>query len=178
LERHGGELAKPPKRAVWGYSAYVRDPAGHLWKIASAHLLPAVRRARAAGAVRPKEVPITLGVADMARAKAFYRDGLGLPVKKDYRKFVMFSGDEGASDIGVYKREALAADAAVPPAGDGFPGFSLAHLVDSRNRVDALLQRAQEAGGRLVRPAAGANGAYSGAFADPDGNVWKVAVRG
>jgi catechol 2,3-dioxygenase-like lactoylglutathione lyase family enzyme len=128
--------------------------------------------------VRPKEVPITLGVADMARAKAFYRDGLGLPVKKDYRKFVMFSGDEGASDIGVYKREALAADAAVPPAGDGFPGFSLAHLVDSRSQVDALLQRAQEAGGRLVRPAAGANGAYSGAFADPDGNVWKVAVRG
>jgi catechol 2,3-dioxygenase-like lactoylglutathione lyase family enzyme len=179
-ERHGGVIAKPPKRAVWGYSAYVSDPAGNLWKIASSQLLPAIRRTGTANghAVRPKEVPITLGVADIARAKAFYRDGLGLPVKKDYRKFVMFGGDERASDIGLYTRAALAADAAVPAAGGGFPGFTLTHMVDSRTQVDALLEQAARAGGRLVRPAAGADGAYSGVFADPDGNVWKVAARG
>src|SRR5205807_9347984 len=34
-ERHGGRVSKPPKNALWGYSAYVTDPSGYLWKIAS-----------------------------------------------------------------------------------------------------------------------------------------------
>ena len=34
-ERHGGHISKPPKSAFWGYSAYVTDPSGYLWKIAS-----------------------------------------------------------------------------------------------------------------------------------------------
>jgi len=169
LERHGGTISKPPKGAVWGYSAYVTDPAGHLWKIASSKLLAGIRRRGAADGA-PKEVPITLGVADMTRSKAFYKDGLGLPVRKDYRRFVMFAGDEHASDLGMYKREALAADAAVPAAGDGFPGFSLTHVVDSRAEVDAVLRQAAAAGGRVVQPA--------GCFADPDGNLWRVVARG
>jgi catechol 2,3-dioxygenase-like lactoylglutathione lyase family enzyme len=180
LERHGGVISKPPKGAVWGYSAYVTDPAGHLWKIASSKRKPLLKRGSSADglaeAVPAKEVPITIGVADMARAKTFYKDGLGLPVKKDYRKFVMFDGGERASGMGMYKREALADDAAVAADGSGFPGFSLTHVVDSRAQVDAALDQAVQAGGQLVRPASNGGGEYGGYFADPDGILWKVAA--
>lgn len=177
LERHGGVISQPPKGAVWGYSAYVTDPAGHLWKIASSKRRPLFGRKSGSATVRPKEVPLTIGVADMSRAKGFYRDGLGLPVKKDYKKFVMFEGDEHASDLGMYQREALAGDAAVAPAGSGFPGFSLTHVAGSPTQVDAVLRQAVRSGGQVVRPPVDGNGAYGGYFADPDGNLWNVMAR-
>ena len=107
------------------------------------------------------------GVADIRRAKRFYAEALGLPVKKDYRKFVMLSGGDGTSDLGVYKREALADDAAVSPEGSGFRGFTLTHAVDSEEQVEALLNRVAQAGGTVVRP---------DCFADLDGNLWQVAT--
>jgi catechol 2,3-dioxygenase-like lactoylglutathione lyase family enzyme len=179
-ERHGGRVSKPPKNAVWGYSAYVTDPNGYLWKIASSKRHPLLGRKQSATsdehAVRPQEVPITIGVADMKRAKEFYKDCLGLPVKKAFgNKFVMFSGEGGCSDLGMYKREALAQDAAVSSEGTGFRGFSVTHFVDSADWVDDLLARAAGAGGRIVKPAARAGlGSYAGYFADPDGNLWRV----
>jgi catechol 2,3-dioxygenase-like lactoylglutathione lyase family enzyme len=182
-ERHGGVVSKPPKNAVWGYSAYVTDPSGYLWKIASSKRRPLRGRNRTAmsngHAVTPLEVPITIGVADMKRAKEFYREGLGLAVKKAFgNKFVMFSGEGGCSDLGMYKREALAQDAAVSPEGTGFRGFIVTHVVDSAERVDALLTRAEHAGGTLVKAPAGADrGGYAGYFADLDGNLWQVASR-
>jgi catechol 2,3-dioxygenase-like lactoylglutathione lyase family enzyme len=182
-EAHGGRVSKAPKNAVWGYSAYVTDPGGYLWKIASSKRHPLLGRkevpARNGHPVEPQEVPITIGVADMKRAKQFYKDGIGLPVKKSFgSKFVMFEGRDGTSDLGMYKREALADDAAVPPEGSGFRGFSITHLVETAERVDAMLADAVEAGGTLVKSAQPADGGgYSGYFADPDGNLWKVASR-
>ncbi len=183
-ERHGGRISKPPKNAVWGYSAYVTDPSGYLWKIASSKRRPLLgRRGSAVGngntPITPKEVPITIGVADMRRSKEFYADGVGLPVKKAYgNKFVMFGGDSGASDLGMYKREALADDAAVEPQGSGFHGFSLTHAVGSAERVNDLLARVQSAGARIIKPPAGDGGSsYGGSFADLDGNVWLVTTQ-
>lgn len=183
LERHGGRVSKPPRNAGWGYSAYVTDPSGYLWKIASSKRRPLLGRREPAmdngHAIDPQEVPITIGVADMKRAKQFYEEGVGLPVKKAFgTKFVMFAGEGGTSDLGMYKREALAKDAAVEPEGSGFHGFSITHVVDTPQRVDELLARAARAGGEIVRPAVGAGqGGYSGSFADLDGNLWQVTSR-
>jgi predicted enzyme related to lactoylglutathione lyase len=183
LERHGGRVSKPPKNAAWGYSAYVTDPSGYLWKIASSKRRPLLGRKGTATnnghAINPQEVPITIGVADMKRAKEFYEEGLRLPVKKAFgNKFVMFSGEGGTSDLGMYKREALAKDAAVPPEGSGFHGFSLTHVVDTPQRVDELLARVAHAGGEIVRPPVSpGTGGYSACFADLDGNLWQVASR-
>src|SRR5437763_12584460 len=132
-EHHGGTVSKPPKNALWGYSAYVTDPSGYLWKIASSKRRPLIGRKEASSsngqAIKPQEVPITIGVTDMKRSKEFYKDGLGLPVKKAFgNKFVMFSGEDGTSDLGMYQREALADDAAVEPEGRGFHGFSITHV--------------------------------------------------
>jgi Glyoxalase/Bleomycin resistance protein/Dioxygenase superfamily len=79
-------------------------------------------------------------------------------VKKSFgSKFVMFGGGGDGSDLGMYKREALASDAAVQPAVSGFHGFTLAHVADSAEQVDQLLARAENAGGTILkRP--GANG--------------------
>jgi catechol 2,3-dioxygenase-like lactoylglutathione lyase family enzyme len=164
---------------VWGYSAYVTDPGGYLWKVASSKRRPLLGRSASATdnghAIIPQEVPITIGVADMQRAKEFYADGLGLPVKKAFgSKFVMFSGEAGTSDLGVYKREALARDAAVQPEGDGFHGFSITHVVESARRVDELLARVARAGAGIVRPGGSDEAGYGGSFTDPDGNVWQV----
>jgi uncharacterized protein len=182
-ELHGGAISKPPKNALWGYSAYVTDPSGYLWKVASSKRRPLIARNVPSvvngRAIEAQHVPITIGVADMKAAKGFYKDGLGLPMEKDYRKFVMFSGVDGTSDLGMYKRDALADDAAVNPDGSGFRGFSITHIVDSASRVDALLAQAARAGGRIVKAALPAGrGGYSGYFADPDGNLWRVAARG
>jgi catechol 2,3-dioxygenase-like lactoylglutathione lyase family enzyme len=183
LERHGGRVSKPPRNAGWGYSAYVTDPSGYLWKIASSKRRPLLGHKETATnnghAVNPQEVPITIGVADMKRTKGFYEEGLGLPVKKAFgSKFVMFSGEAGTSDLGVYKREALAKDAAVQPEGDGFHGFSITHIVDTPQRVDELLARVAHAGAQIVRaPVAADNGGYAASFADPDGNLWQLATR-
>jgi|SRR5947209_8426002 len=183
VERHGGRISKPPKNAFWGYSAYVTDPGGYLWKIASSKRHPLLGRRETPASngqpIKPREVPITIGVADMKRAKQFYEEGLGLPVKKAFgSKFVMFGGDDGTSDLGMYKREALADDAAVPPDGSGFRGFSLTHVVGSAQHVDELLGRVTEAGGQIVKTAAAAErGGYRGYFADLDGNLWQVASR-
>jgi uncharacterized protein len=183
LERHGGRVSKPPKNAVWGYSAYVTDPSGYLWKIASSKRRLLLGRKEPAAndghAINPQEVPITIGVADMRRAKEFYEKGLGLPVKKAFgNKFVMFSGAGATSDLGMYKREALARDAAVPPEGSGFHGFSITHIADGPQQLDELLTRVENAGGEIVRPPVGAGrDGYSACFADLDGNLWQVASR-
>ena len=134
-EEHGGKISKQPKNALWGYSAYVTDPDGYLWKVASSKRRPLLGRGESVVANgRPsaaQAVPITIGVGDMKRAKDFYEAGVRLPVKKDYRKFVMFSGEGRTSELGMYKREALADDAAVQAEGSGFHGFSITHVVDS-----------------------------------------------
>src|SRR5690606_32983125 len=60
--------------------------------------------------------------------------------------------------------------------GHGAPGLELAHNVGAPPEVDAVLDAARAAGGRIVRDAALQEwGGYSGAFADPEGYVWEVA---
>ena len=78
--------------------------------------------------------------------------------------------------LALFPRTALAADAAVATEGAGFPGFTLAHNVRTRQEVDDLLKQAQAAGASITKPAAETDwGGYSGYFADPDGYLWEVA---
>ena len=120
---------------------------------------------------------ITLGVSELDRAKRFYGEGLGWSIQQDYPQWVCFSLGNGTSGLGLYTREALAADAGVAPEGSGFGGITLSYLVRSEGRVDAVLAEAERAGGTIVRPAEGSPwGGRFGYFADPDGYLWKVAA--
>jgi uncharacterized protein len=127
--------------------------------------------------MRPHVSVITLGVRDLERAKAFYRDGLGWPIQQESHNWVCFTLGGGSSALALYPWDELAEDANVPAEGSGFRGVTLAHNVRSEERVDELLAEAQSAGGTIVKPARRASwGGYSGYFADPDGYLWEVAT--
>lgn len=118
---------------------------------------------------------VTLGVEDLDRSIAFYRD-LGLPLEdRDPDEDIAFFSSSGTC-LGLYPRELLAEDAAVSPEGTGFEGIALAHNVGSAAAVDALLEEAEAAGATVVKPGQETDwGGYSGYFADPDGHLWEVA---
>lgn len=119
---------------------------------------------------------ITIGVADMERAKQFYGEGLGWPIQQDYGVFVTFKPREGSSTFALYPRESLATDAGVPADGAGFSGVVLSYLVPSEERVAEVMAEAEHAGATVIKPAEQAQwGRSSGHFADPDGHIWKVA---
>ena len=78
--------------------------------------------------------------------------------------------------LALFPRHELAKDANIAPDGDGFKGISLAYNARNRAEVDSVLQEAEAAGGKLLKPAKDAFwGGYSGYFSDPDGFLWEVA---
>ena len=118
---------------------------------------------------------VTLGVGDLGRAVAFYRDGLGWPLSGASENDVAFFKTGGVI-LALYSREALAEDVGVSPEGGGFRGFTLAHNVVRREEVDRTLGEAASAGANVVKEAQDASwGGRSGYFADPDGHLWEVA---
>jgi uncharacterized protein len=118
---------------------------------------------------------VTLGVSDLARARKFYEEGLGLPVMPQSTDDVVFFGLRGVW-LGLWSRDSLAEDAGVPAEGHGFRGITLAHNVRTKEEVDAILAQAERAGATIARPAQEVFwGGYTGYFADPDGHLWEVA---
>jgi len=125
--------------------------------------------------MEPRVSLVTLGVANLARALAFYRDGLGWRASPASVGDVAFF-QAGGVVLALYPRPLLAADARVPDTAPGFGGITLAHNVRERDDVDRTLAEAVRAGATLLKPAADAEwGGRSGYFADPDGHPWEVA---
>jgi len=125
--------------------------------------------------MRPDISIITLGVHDLNKSAAFYRDGLGLPTTFKPGEGIAFFQLKGTW-LALYPHEALAEDAALPPERARFGGVTLAHNVPNREEADALLAQALAAGATLLKPAAETFwGGYSGYFADPDGHPWEIA---
>jgi catechol 2,3-dioxygenase-like lactoylglutathione lyase family enzyme len=123
----------------------------------------------------PRVSLITLGVADLARARAFYETGLGWKVSPASQGDVVFF-QAGALAIALFPRHLLAEDAGVPAEGAGFSGITIAHNVREPADVDRLLAVAEAAGARITKPAQDAFwGGRTVYFADPDGHLWEVA---
>ena len=116
---------------------------------------------------------VTLGVADLARARGFY-EALGWTTRAAPEDDIVFF-QAGGMVVALWDREQLAADSGVEDGG-GWGGVTLAHNVRSPAEVDAVLAAAGAAGARIVRPGAATFwGGYSGAFVDPEGHPWEVA---
>ena len=116
---------------------------------------------------------ITLGVADLERARAFY-EALGWQTRAAPGDDVVFF-QTGCMVVALWDRGSLAEDSGVDDAG-GWGGVTLAHNVRSPAEVDAVIEQARAAGGVIARPGAETFwGGYSGAFIDPDGHPWEVA---
>jgi catechol 2,3-dioxygenase-like lactoylglutathione lyase family enzyme len=118
---------------------------------------------------------VTLGVADLARARTFY-EGLGWTTGATPGDDVVFF-QAGGTIVGLWSREQLAEDSGVTDSG-GWGGVTLAHNVRSPAEVDAVMATAEQAGATIARQAGGTFwGGYSGVFLDPDGHPWEVAVN-
>ncbi len=116
---------------------------------------------------------ITLGVADLDRARRFY-EALGWR-RGNKDEGVVFFQIPGAV-FALWSRAALAGDARVADTGAAFGGMTLAYNARSREEVDAVLAEAEVAGATILKPAEDVFwGGYSGYFADPDGHPWEVA---
>jgi uncharacterized protein len=116
---------------------------------------------------------ITLGVADLARARRFYT-ALGWSTASSEQDDVVFF-QAGCIVVGLWDRGMLAHDSAVADSG-GWGGVTLAHNVASPAEVDAVIEEARAAGAAIGRePARTFWGGYSGVFIDPDGHPWEVA---
>ena len=125
--------------------------------------------------MKPKISLITLGVNDIARSVAFYREGLGLPAPayKPGDDMVMFEME--GTWLGLFPRGALAEDAGVTESGSGFRAVTVCHNEPSREAVDATFAEALAAGATPIKqPAEVFWGGYSGYFADPDGHLWEI----
>jgi len=116
---------------------------------------------------------ITLGVADVSRARTFY-ERLGWH-GQEMEETVFFQA--GSMAVILWGRAKLAEDSGVADtASGGFDGVVLAHNLRSRAEVDALLASAATAGAEITQPARETfYGGYAGCFRDPDGHVWEIA---
>lgn len=124
--------------------------------------------------MEPRVSLITLGVADLARSRAFY-EKLGFKASSLGGDGVVFF-EIGALGLSLFPRESLAGDAKVAAEGAGFRAITLAHNVRTREQVADLIAEAVRAGAALVKASEEAFwGGQSGYFADPDGYLWEVA---
>jgi len=116
---------------------------------------------------------ITLGVADVSRARRFYKR-LGWQ-GQHVEETVFFQA--GGMAVVLWARHKLAGDAGIEDSDDGgFGGLALAHNVRSRAEVDGLLADAENAGAEVTQaPRETFYGVYAGYFRDPDGHVWEIA---
>jgi predicted lactoylglutathione lyase len=122
----------------------------------------------------PKSISlVTLGVADLARSRAFY-EALGWEATQALDKvaFIQLAGQV----LALFGLDDLAADMGREPAGLGKGAVTLARNFGSTAEVDAAFALALSAGASVVkRPEKVFWGGYSGYFADPDGHVWELA---
>lgn len=133
--------------------------------------------------MKPRISFVTLGVDDLQRSLAFYRDGLGLPtpgiVGQEFEHgAAVFIPLEGGLVLALFGRKDLAHDTGIPlPAGGG-SAMALANNVASEAEVDAVLEQARRAGGKVVKAGTATFwGGYAGYFRDPDGHLWEVAYN-
>lgn len=130
--------------------------------------------------MKPRITVLTLGVDDLERAVAFYRDGLGLATEGiigqefEHGAVAFFDLQHGLK-LALWKRRDLAHDAQMAMNAPSPTELSIGHNVGSKEEVDSVLEQARQAGAAIAVPAHDTFwGGYAGYFQDPDGHLWEV----
>lgn len=126
---------------------------------------------------------ITLGVSDLARSVAFYRDAFGWPtegiVGAQYSLgAVAFFKLTNGITFALWPRESIAADAGISAGQGDQSSLLLAHNVDSIAAVDHIMAHLATVGATIQKPAQSLFwGGYGGLIADPDGHLWEIVYN-
>lgn len=130
--------------------------------------------------MQPRISVITLGVDDLERATAFYRDGLGLPTQGivgtefEFGAVAFFDLQQGLK-LALWPRASIAQDTGLSESPASATGFTIGHNVRDRDTVDQIMARAKAAGAAIIKPAQDTfYGGYAGYFSDPEGNLWEI----
>ena len=121
---------------------------------------------------------ITLAVADLARAHAFYVDGLGWTPELYVPGEVLMIRTGEHLVLSLWAEAGFEAEVGPVRRGEGIVPITIAHNVRTTDEVDAILDLARRAGAHPVGAAEHRDwGGYTGYFADPDGFRWEIAVN-
>lgn len=116
---------------------------------------------------------ITLGARDMDALAAFY-DALGWERTPSPDGVIAY--DLIGQTLGLYPLEKLAEDIGMPAESLGQGASTFAYNVRDKTDVAPLMQRAESAGARVLKPAQDVFwGGHHGYFADPEGHIWEIA---
>ncbi len=117
---------------------------------------------------------VVLFVSDLDRAKAFYRDTLGLEIGDEDPQSVMFSlGSAMLLLIANSAGQELLGDGAIATSRPSGTTFQMVSFVEE---VDALFSDLTAKGVEFVRQPVGQPwGLRTAHFKDPEGNVWELA---
>jgi catechol 2,3-dioxygenase-like lactoylglutathione lyase family enzyme len=124
--------------------------------------------------MKPKISIVSLHVADLGRALAFYRDGLGFPTHNyaDGDDFIMFRLEGSWLSLSAREDPLMG----LPAGLRRFSTVGLSHNVPSKEVVSEVFGQGLAAGGTALKPPQAADwGGYEASFADPDGHVWDIA---
>lgn len=130
--------------------------------------------------MRPRITVLTLGVDNLERALAFYRDGLGLQthgiVGREFEHgAVAFFDLQAGVRLAIWARADIAHDTGIALTAPSATEFTIGHNVNSAREVDAVMDQARQAGATIVKAAQRTFwGGYAGYFQDPDGHLWEV----
>jgi len=130
--------------------------------------------------MKPRITVLTIGVNDLKRSLKFYRDGLGLKTEGiigeefEYGAVVFIDLQNGMR-LALWPRESIAHDTGIKLQSPSSTEFTIGHNVNSEKEVDEVMEQAEKAGAKIIKPAGKTFwGGYAGYFADPDGHLWEV----
>jgi catechol 2,3-dioxygenase-like lactoylglutathione lyase family enzyme len=131
--------------------------------------------------MKPRIKVLTLGVDDLERSLAFYRDGMGLETKgitgqqfEDGAVVFFYMNDDLI--LALWPSASLSKDAKIAATRTRLGAVSIGHIVKSKEEVDAVVRQAEQAGAVVTDPPHDRFwGGYSGYFRDPDDHLWEIA---
>jgi len=130
--------------------------------------------------MKPRITVITVGVDNLEKSLAFYRDGLGLPTQgiigtEFEHGAVAFFDLQAGLKLAIWARANISHDTGIPLGPPSATEFTLGHTVASKEEVDAVMEQAKKAGAVIVKEAQDTFwGGYAGYFEDPDRHLWEV----
>src|SRR5512138_1529347 len=108
--------------------------------------------------MKPRITIITLGVDDLGRATAFYRDALGLAtdgiVGREFEHgAVAFFDLQRGLKLALWPRESIAHDTGLAKSAPSPTELTLGHNVNSKAEVDVVMAQVEKAGATIVKRA-------------------------